>query len=54
MSTLAARPRPTVLTTMLSETVNAAKTLTMIRAALALGSPVRSEASRSRESRKIS
>ena len=33
MSTLTARPRPSILTTMLSLTMNAAKTLTMMSAA---------------------
>lgn len=68
ISTLTARPSPSILTTMLSLTMKAAKTLTMIRAAQvmtravissacateALASPVRSQASWIRESRKIS
>ncbi len=68
MSTLAASPRPSIFTTMLSLMTNAAKTLTMISAAqvmtravissacatLARASPVRAHASWMRESRKIS
>lgn len=68
MSTLTARPRPSILTTMLSLTIKAAKTLAMISAAQvitravissawateALASPVRSQASCTRDSRKIS
>ncbi|MDQ1050711.1 hypothetical protein QFZ76_008947 [Streptomyces sp. V4I2] len=68
MSTLTARPSPSIFTRMLSLTMKAAKTLTMISAAQemtravissawaaeALASPVRSHASWTRESRKIS